>query len=266
MASRAVSNTTVSFGLVKVPVAMHTAVSSEKASFRTLHDCGTPINMKRWCSVCERDVAGEEVTKGYEYAKGQFVKVTEDELRAASPASAEEIEIACFVDEFSVPRVYQDRTYYLAPGKGNPEAFVLLRDAMRRTSSVAIGKFILWGNENLCSIRAEGDALVLCTLHWAEDVRPAILGPQLDVSDAKANMADQLVASLREEEFEPDVFVNEHRERVRELLSAKLMGEEYVVPEAPAPESIPDITEALKRSIAAAKKVKSKKPARAKAA
>jgi DNA end-binding protein Ku len=235
-------------------------------SFRTLHrECGTPIKQKRWCPVHERDVEADELVKGWEFAKGQFVVVEESDLEAIALTRSQSIDIDRFVELDEVDPIYFDRTYYLAPADAPAQRrpYVLLLRAMQEANVAAIGKFVLWGKENLCLVRPLGESLALETLFFAEDIRPRQEiedgVAETEVRDPELDMARQLVASLVGD-FEPDEFQNEYRGQLRALLEAKLAGEEIAIPEPAAPAPVIDLMEALKQSVAQAKKGKDAAP------
>ena len=259
-------NGSISFGLVNIPIGLVLATEAKaKASdvaFKTLHrECGTPIKMKRWCPTHDREVAADELVKGWEVAKGRFVPIEDADLEAIQLEGSQAIEIERFVRLEEVDPIYFDRTYYLAPAS-QPAAqrpYVLLLNAMRETNMAAVGRFVLRGAEKVCLIRPYGDVLALETLFLAEDIRSkaeideAVAG--VEVKEAELDLARQVIASLAGE-FEPDeLLVSEYRRSLHDLLEAKLQGDEIVVPE-PAAETPPvgDLLEALRASIAEAKK------------
>ncbi|HSK16486.1 MAG TPA: Ku protein [Gaiellaceae bacterium] len=276
---RTIWNGSLNFGLVNIPIGLAVAQQRKDVSFRTLHrECGTPIKQKRWCPVHERDVEADELVKGWEFAKGQFVVVEESDLEAVALTRSQSIDIKRFVRLSEVDPLYFDRTYYLAPAEALAQRrpYVLLLRAMQEAEMAAIGKFVLWGKENLCLIRPLGEGLALETLFFAEDIRPrkeideAVEGTE--VQEPELEMARQLVASLVGE-FDPAEFENEYRRDLRAMLEAKLEGEEIAVPEPAAPAPVVDLMEALKASVEQAKKrkdeaapAKKKAPARKKRA
>jgi DNA end-binding protein Ku len=278
---RTIWNGSISFGLVNIPIGLAVATQRSDVAFRTLHsECGTPIKQKRWCPLHERDVESDELVKGWEFSKGQYVVVEDADLEGVALQRSQSIEIVRFVEAAQVDPLFFDRTYYLSPATA-PAArrpYVLLLEAMRETGMAAVGKFVLWGKENLCLIRPLGDALALETLFFAEDVRSRaeieeaveateVKGPELD-------LARQVIASLVGE-WNPEEFANEYRRELRVMLEAKLAGEEITQPE-PVPDTpVVDLMEALRRSVAEAQERKpgpakpgkktSKRPSRAKA-
>jgi DNA end-binding protein Ku len=256
-------NGSISFGLVNIPVglapATKPAARQSDISFRTLHrECGTPIKQKRWCPVHERDVEADELVKGWEISKGEFVMVEDADLEAITQQdNSRAIEITRFVEAGEVDPIYFDRTYFLAPASA-PAArrpYVLLLRAMNETGMAAIGKFVLAGKEKLCLIRPKGDALALETLFVAEDVfsqteiEEAV--GDADVKKPELDLARQVIESMVAE-FDPGELKSEYRSLLRELLEAKLAGREVAKPEPVAEAPVVDLMEALKRSVAEA--------------
>jgi DNA end-binding protein Ku len=276
-------NGSLSFGLVSIPVglapATKPAARQSDVSFRLLHrEDATPIKQKRWCPAHDREVTQDEIVRGFEVTKGQFVIVEDADLEAIERADdSRSIEITRFVKEDDVDPIFFDRTYFLVPADAPAQRrpYVLLLEAMRETETAALGRFVRSGRESLCLVRARGDALALETLFLAEDVYS-----QAEISEAveettvkktELDLARQVIDSLAGD-FEPDALVSEYRRDLRALLEAKMRGEEIVTPEAaeePAP--VIDLMAALKASVAAAKKKpadeeSAAKPARARRA
>jgi DNA end-binding protein Ku len=257
---RTIWNGSISFGLVNIPIGLALATKSSDIAF------------KRWCPVHERDVEADELVKGWEVAKGQFIVVEPEELESIALRRSQSIEILRFVALEQVDPVYFDRTYYLAPSEAEAarRPYVLLLRAMQETGMAAIGKFVLWGKENLCLIRARDDVLALETLFYAEDVRTSseIKGSveATEVKPVELDLARQVIASLAGE-FTPEEFENEYRRDLRAMLDAKVAGEAITAPEPAAEAPIADLLEALKQSVAAAKKTGGEpaKPARSRA-
>jgi DNA end-binding protein Ku len=271
-------NGSLSFGLVAIPVglapATKPAARQSDVSFRLLHrEDLTPIKQKRWCPKHDREVGPDEIVKGWEVAKGQFVVVEEEELEALERADdSRAIEISQFVPLDDVDPVWLDRTYFLVPGAAPAQRrpYKLLLQAMSDAGVGGIGRLVRSGRESLCLVRPRGEALVLETLFLAEDVysqaeiEEAV--EQTEVKKAELGLAQQLVEGLTAP-FDPASLTSDYRRDLRALLEAKLRGEEIVTPE-PADEPAPviDLMEALKASVAAAKTKDgaSKKPAASK--
>ena len=270
---RTIWNGSISFGLVNIPVGMALATKpaarQSDVSFRMLHrECGTPIKNKRWCPQHDREVSNDEIVKGWEVAKGQFVFVEDSDLEALETADdSRTIAITRFVELEQVDPIYFDRTYFLAPADAVAQRrpYVLLLDAMKETNTAAVGKFVRQGAEHFCLIRPKGNALALETLFLAEDVRSQAeieeAVEEIDVKDAELELARQVIGSLAAD-FDPQELVSDYRRDLKALLEAKLAGEEIKAPE-PVEEKAPviDLMEALKASVAEAQ---SKKPADAK--
>jgi DNA end-binding protein Ku len=257
-------NGSLSFGLVTIPVGLAPATApkarASDVSFRTLHrECKTPIKQKRWCPVHEREVTPDELVKGWEVSKGQFVIVEDADLEAIEQRdTSRAIEISRFVPLEQVDPVYFDRTYFLAPSTAEAQRrpYVLLLDAMKETGMGAIGRMVIRGNENFCLIRPKGDALVLETLFLAEDVKSQAeieeAVEEIKVKEPELQLARQLIDGLVGE-FDPNEFQSEYRQNLRKLLEAKLAGEEIAMPEPVADAPVIDLMEALKQSVAATK-------------
>ncbi len=258
-------NGSLSFGLVSIPVgiapATKPAARQSDVSFRMLHrECLTPIRQKRWCPQHDREVAPDEIVKGWEVAKGQYVVVEDDELEALERHDdSRTIEIARFVPLDAVDPVWLDRTYLLVPGEAAAQRrpYRLLLEAMRIEGVGALGRFVRSGRESLCFVRPLEDALALETMFLAEDVHSrAEIGEAVaatEVKEPELELARQLVTGLAAD-FDPASLTSDYRRDLRALLEAKLRGEEVVTPEpvaAPAP--VVDLMEALKASVKAAK-------------
>jgi DNA end-binding protein Ku len=267
---RTIWNGSISFGLVNIPVglalATKPAARQSDVSFRQLHrECMTPIKQKRWCEVHDREVERDEIVKGWEVSKGEFVLVEEADLEAIMQVDdSKTIAITRFVDASEVDPVFFDRTYYLAPAReaAAQRPYVLLLRAMQETGKAGLGRFVRQGAEHLCLIRPKGDALALETMFLAEDVNSqaeieeAVAGSE--VKEAELGLAQQVIDSL-EGEFDPGELTSEYRQNLKQMLEAKLDGQEIVKPE-PEEEAPPvvDLMDALKKSVAEVKGDKAK--------
>jgi DNA end-binding protein Ku len=258
---RTIWNGSITFGLVSIPVglalATKPAAKQSDVSFRMLHaECRTPIRQKRWCPTHDREVGPDEIVKGWEVAKNEFVVVEESDLEAIERNDdSRSIEIARFVPGDSVDPIWYDRTYFLTPAANAAQRkpYALLLEAMRETGTAALGRFVLRGQEHFGLIRARGEALVLETLFLAEDVRSQAeieeAVEEADVKDAELDLARQVIESLVAD-FEPELLESDYRRDLRAMLEAKLAGEEIARPE-PEPETpVVDLMEALRRSVA----------------
>ncbi|HEU0303670.1 MAG TPA: Ku protein [Gaiellaceae bacterium] len=269
-------NGAISFGLVTIPVglapATKPAARQSDVSFRLLHrECQTPIKQKRWCPTHEQEVGPDEIVRGWEVSKGEFVIVEDADLEALDrDSTSRAIDITRFVPEDDVDPIFFDRTYFLVPASAPAQRrpYVLLLEAMRETKTAALGSFVLAGKEKLALIRVRDDALVLETLYVAEDVYSDAEIEEA-VGEAKTKkqevaLALQVIDSLAGE-FDPQELVSEYRRDLRALLEEKLEGappaklEVEAEPEAP----VIDLMDALRKSVADAKKRKAQaeKPA-----
>jgi DNA end-binding protein Ku len=260
---RTIWNGSISFGLVNIPIGLALATQRSDVAFRTLHrECGTPIKQKRWCPHHEREVEADELVKGWEVAKGEFVIVEDGDLESVALQRSQSIDILRFVALEDVDPMYFDKTYYLAPSSAEAarRPYVLLLRAMQDTGMAAVGKFVLWGKENLCLIRAQGDTLALQTLFFHDDVRSKAEIEEsvesVELKKPELDLAGQVIQSLVGE-WDPQDFENEYRRDLKAMLEAKLAGETLTRPE-PAPEApVIDLMEALRQSVAEVKDRKS---------
>ena len=261
-------NGSISFGLVNIPIglapATKPAARQSDVSFRMLHrECKTPIKQKRWCPVHDREVGPDEIVKGWEVSTGEFVIVEDADQEAIErDSTSRAIEITGFVPEDAVDPVYFDRTYFLVPA-ANVAArrpYVLLQHAMTETGMAALGRFVLAGKEKLCLIRSRGEALALETMYLAEDVYSQVeideSVAEAEVKDSEVDLARQIIDSLVTD-FEPSKqLTSEYREELRELLEAKLKGQEITRPEPVEEAPVVDLMEALRKSVEEAQKRK----------
>jgi DNA end-binding protein Ku len=274
-------NGAISFGLVTIPVGLAPATKpgarQSDVSFRLLHrECKTPIKQKRWCPTHDREVGPDEIVRGWEVAKGEFVFVEDADLEAIDrDTTSRAIDITRFVSADDVDPIYYDRTYFLVPAGAQAQRrpYVLLLEAMRETNTAALGSFVLAGKEKLALIRVRDGALVLETLFVAEDVYS---DDEIEeaVADAKTKkqevaLALQVIDSLAGE-FDPSELVSEYRRDLQALLEEKLAGAPPSKPEVEEEEVAPviDLMEALRKSVADAKerKTPAEKPAATKRA
>jgi DNA end-binding protein Ku len=266
---RTIWNGALSFGLVTIPVGLAVAQQRQDVSFRTLHrECGSPIKQKRWCPVHEREVEADELVKGWEVSKGQYVVIEDADLEAVELTRSRSIELVRFVPLADVDPLYFDRAYYLAPAADpvGRRPYALLLRALQETGMAAVGRFVLWGKENLCLVRPLDGTLALETLYYPEDVRSRAeiveAVDEAEIGDAELAMARQLVESLVGP-FDPADYRNAYRDDLRAMLEAKRAGHEIVTPATPVEAPVIDLMEALRESVAAARGGQAKKtPAR----
>lgn len=255
MAARAIGSATISFGLVSIPVKIYPAASSEGVSFHILHSkCGTRIKLQQLCPTCNEVVDRSQQVRGYEFAKDQYVRFTEEELKSLEGQSSRIIELAEFVPTEKVDPVYFDRAYYLGPDKGGEKAYRLLADTMAKSRRAALAKFMMRGKETLVLIRSAQGGLMLHTLYYAHEVRnfgEIEKGETAKIREGEIDLALRLVSELSRDEFEPEQYQDEYRKRVLELVNVKVEGRETTAAPPPVQRAqIIDLMEALKQSLA----------------
>jgi DNA end-binding protein Ku len=246
---------TISFGLVAIPVRLYTATSSGNVSFNLLHaKCGSRIRQQQVCPTCNVVVERGDLVRGHEVAKDQYVRVTDDELKALEGEASRVIDIAEFVPLDQVDPIYFEKTYYLGPDKGGEKPYRLLADAMAKTDRVALAKFVMRGKESLVLIRAAQGGLMLHTMYFADEVRDfgeVEKGQGAPIKPNELDLATRLIDGLTSEAFEPEQYRDEYRDRVLELVQKKVEGEQITAAAAPAPRpQVIDLMEALQASLA----------------
>lgn len=253
MAARATSSGTISFGLVSIPVKVFTATSSQKVRFNMLEaETGGRMKQQYVSAASGKVVERDQMVKGYEYARGQYVTLTEDELKSLEADRTGTMDIVEFVPLGAIDFVQIEKSYYLGPDKGGDKAYQLLTDAMRGKDVVAVGRWAARGKEQLVLIRPYSKGLVLHQLFYANEVRAfddVDLGAELKFAEVERELAEKLIEQLTVEEFNPDNYSDSYTDRVRELVEQKVAGQEITVaPEAPKAQII-DLFEALKQSL-----------------
>ncbi len=273
MAAHAIGSATISFGLVSVPIKMFSAGESSAAiSFNWLHKKdGSRLKQQYVCSKDGEKVEKEDMVKGYEFSKGQYVVFTPEELKALEEKGTGSINISEFVDAATVDRMYMDRVYFLGPDKGGDRAFTLLGEALKKTSKVAIGQWAARGKQYLIMIRPLGPGLAMEQLRYANEVRSIteVPIPKVEVKKAEMDMAVQLIEQAATDAFQPAKYEDTVKARILEQIERKVEGKEITEEPVEAPKTqIIDLMEALKASLAKGKGAAEpeRKPARRKAA
>jgi len=246
----------LTFGLVNIPVRLHSAVQSkERVSFRLLHKTDlSPIKYERVCEKEGEAVDWKEIVKGYEYAKGKFVVLTDDDFKAAAIESTKTIEIMDFVNAEEVDPRYFETPYYLVPGKGGDKPYALLREAIRQTGSVGIGKIIIRQTQHLAAVKVVGEALVLEIMRFANELVDAgeFNFPSREaVRPQELQMAEQLVANLAEP-FDPSRYTDEYRANLMRIIKARMKGKKAKLeePDEETPDSgVLDLMSRLRASL-----------------
>jgi DNA end-binding protein Ku len=253
MAARSTGSTTISFGLVSIPIKLYTATQSQSVGFNMLHEeCGSRVKQQLFCPVHERVIERDETVKGYEFSKGQYVVFTQDELGKLEAEKTNTIDIVEFVPAASVDFVQIEKTTYLGPDKGGHKAYNLLGHAMRHTEVVAIGRYNARGKSYVVMIRPYGKGLALHQLYYADEVRSfeeVDIGDDVRFSGAEQDLAEKLIEQLRTDAFDPSQYRDEYSDRVREAAEQKAQGQEITTAPEQPPAQIIDLFEALKRSL-----------------
>jgi DNA end-binding protein Ku len=254
MAGRAIWSGDISFGLVTIPVKLHSATSEKDISFNLIHaTCGTRIQQKRWCPTDEVEVPWSEIVRGYEYAKGRYVTLTDEDFQNLPLPSTHLVDLTAFVEAAEIDPVYYERSYYLAPEERGRKAYALLLEALTERELVAIATVTLRRKEQLCAIRAHDGTLLLDTLYYPDEVH---LEREVDLSTVKIGAAERRMANalidLLRKPFDPAEYHDRYRDALRDLIDAKLEGKEIAPPPRREPKVI-DLSDALARSLAAAK-------------
>ena len=253
MAMRPIWSGSVSFGLVNIPIKLYLAAKSERFSFRMLHRKDeSPVQFKRFCAVEEKEIPYDEIAKGYEYDKGQFLIIEEKDLEQLGHAAPKTVDIQQFVDHDEIPPVFFDTPYYLEPTKGAEKAYSLLRESLRRTRKVGIARVVLKEREYLAAVHVVGEALVMTTMRWAAEIRDekelGIPG-ETELPEKQVALALMLVEQLTGK-FKAEDFKDDYHAKVEKMLQDKLAGK-------PLPKAAPtrtgtkpvDLLEILQASI-----------------
>lgn len=253
MPARSTGSTTISFGLVSIPVKLYTATHSEGVSFNMLHkECNTRVKQQLYCPTHDQVIERDDTIKGYEIAKGQYVLFSNEELRRLEAERTNTIDIVQFVPEETVDFIQIEKTHYLGPDKGGHKAYTLLGHAMRESEVVAIGRYNARGKSYVVMIRPYEKGLAIHQLFYADEVHPfgeVDIGADVRVSDNERDLALKLIEQLRVDAFDAKDFRDETSDRIREVAEQKAQGMQVeTAPEQPAAQII-DLFEALKKSL-----------------
>jgi DNA end-binding protein Ku len=253
----------LSFGLVTIPIRLSPAARTERISFNQLHKvCHTRIKQPQFCPTCERTVERNEIEKGYEYEKDQYLLFTDDELKAAEPESTRTMEILEFVRIDEVDPLYFDASYYAAPETGGAKAYQLLLDAMLESGYAGIAKVTMYGRENIVIIRARKSGLTLHTMFYPNEIRQADNGntEKSEVKEQERVLAKQLIENLAAH-FHPEKYQDTYQENLRTLIEAKAKGQKITAVPGVSKTPVVDLMEALKKSLTAKQPPSEKRPA-----
>ena len=255
MAGRPIASLTISFGLVSIPVEVFTATESAgRISFNLLHkDCGSRLKQQYICQSDGQVVERSDMVKGYEFAKGQYVQFTPEEIKALEAVGSDSIDIIEFVPLISIDPIYFEKTYYLGPEKGAMKPYALLTEALRDSKRCAVGSWAAKGKQHTVALRAVGDVLVMQQLFFAAEIRPAseVVVPEVQLKDAERKLALQLIEQQSSKGFDPNAYTDEVKGRIDAAIQEKVGGKEITVAETPRTGSanVIDLMEMLRKSI-----------------
>ena len=247
----------VSFGLVTIPVRLYRATTSRRPKFRQLRRADhSPIRYRKVAEADGEEVPSEEIVRGYEFDKGRYVVFTKEEIEAAGYQGGPRIvDVIEFVDAAEIDPIYYRSSYYLEPESTGQKAYSILRQALAEKNRIGLAKVAIRARVHLAALRAHDGVLVLETMYWPDEVRPAdfeTVGGEMGVRESELAMAEMLIENLTAE-FDPARWTDATRERIEELARKKIEGEEIVVPDTPEPTRVVDLLEALKASVEATK-------------
>ena len=266
MPARSIGTATISFGLVSIPTKLYTTnESSGDIHFNMLHDAdGGRLKQHYSCTKCEQIVDRDHTVKGYEYAKGQYVILSGDELKALDAVATQTIALEEFVPASAVDPLFVEKSYYLGPDKGGERAYKLIREAMLETGLVGIASYSARGKQYIVALRPFQDGLIIHQLRYAQEVKPwaDVPMPELpELKPAEVSLATQIIRQIAHETFSPERYKDEVQVRMMELINQKVAGQDIVAtPEAPAGKVI-DLMEALKASLGMSGGAEDHKPA-----
>jgi DNA end-binding protein Ku len=260
----------LAFGLVNIPIELYSATRDHRPKFRLLHAKDEePVRYERVCQKEGKPVAWEDLVKGYEYAKGQFVVLTKDDFKTAALEKTKTIDILDFVDPKEIDERYFETPYYLQPGKGADRAYVLLREAIRTSEKIGIAKIILRDAQHLAAVEAIGDALVLTMMRFADelaDLSEFNFPKKAELRAGELKMAQQLIENLVSE-WQPDKYTDEYKENLLRVINAKVKGRKPKLIEGdttPQQAEVVDLMARLRASLEGKKAGSARKPAASK--
>lgn len=251
----------ISFGLVHIPVKLYPATERKDIKFKYLHEkCKTPIKYERRCPFCNVEVPLEEIVRGYEYEKGRFVVLNDEDFEDLPAASGRTVAIMDFVNLNEIDPIYFSKSYYLVPGDGGQKPYALLRRAMQESGKIAVARVAIRARESLAALRIYDDCLLMETMLYPDEIRQARLLPELQFDDNllhenEIKMAVNLIGSLSEE-FKPEKYTDEYRQMLLDRIQGKIEGQEIETVARPESEKVVDLLEALQASIRLTQKEK----------
>jgi DNA end-binding protein Ku len=260
MAARAIWTGIITFGMVSIPVKLYTATESKDISFNQLHkDCKSRIKQQKVCPNCDKTLENDDIEKGYEYAKGQYVVVTDEDMEKVPIGTKNNIEISAFVKLDEIDPVFYEKTYYIEPEEKAKKPYALFMKAIQEKGMTAIATFTMRTKERLCALRPMDGTLICNTLLYPDEIRVSKGKelPEVQVSDKELGMAGMLI-DMMTQEFQPENYQDHYREALSKIIEAKLEGKELVEAPAAAQTKVVDLMDALAASM---EKMKAQKAA-----
>ena len=260
---RSIWSGAVSFGMVSIPVNLYTATQDKDISFHLMHEeCGNRVKQLRWCPFHERALEWDEIARGYEYAKNEYVVLTDEDLEKLPLPSKRTIELSAFVHVEEIDPIYYEKSYYLEPRQEGAKAFALLMRVLEDKGLVGLAKIAIRNKEQLCALRPQDGTLILETLYYPDEIRveKSVEASEVRVSEREMEMATTLVNVLSAP-FEPEKYQDDYRRALMELIEAKRKGQEVVAPPPPRGKVV-DLMAALRQSVEAANKRRPEEPER----
>ncbi len=247
--------TTISFGLVSIPIAMYTAVQDNDIHFNQIHkEDNARIRYKKVCGHCNKEVTQDDIIKGYEYEKDRYVTVTDEEIERIKTEKEKSIQILHFANLNQISPIYYDKSYHVLPDKGGDKAFELFRQALMEQQKIAIGKTVMGSNETLLAVIPREEGVIIQTMYYEDEIKEIPKSYQKpEIKEQELSMAMTLIDSM-DTPFDPEQYHDEYQQKLRQLLEDKIAGREIVSPEGTDKGNIIDLMDALKQSIEQNKK------------
>lgn len=248
---RSIWNGVISFGMVSIPVKMYSATENKDIAFHQIHEkCETRIRYQKYCPHCDETVEQDEIQKGYEFAKGQYVVLDDEDFDQLPLPSKHTVEVSAFVKMEQIDPIYFEKSYYLEADEAATRPFVLFMRALTDMGMVAIATVTLRNKERLCALRALGGTLILDTLLYPDEIRVSEDEPlpSVRINEKELQMAEHLI-ELMQTDFQPEQYKDHYRQALKKVIEAKLEGKEIVYPEAPPKAKVVDLMEALRASV-----------------
>ncbi len=253
----------ISFGLVNIPIKLYKATEDKSISFKFLHnECKTPIRYEKVCPACQKEVSNDEIVRGYEYEKGRYVTLTNEDLDHLPLETLRTIQILDFVNLEEIDPIFFQRTYIAAPGEFGVKPYNLLYRTLKESQKIAIAKVVLRTKENLAALRVYENCILVITMYYADEVRmtkqiPELAQEEINLHPNELKMAKSLVDNLTAK-FEPQKYASKYREALHKMIESKIQNEEVEIPEIRRDEKVVDLLEALRESVKATKPSKNK--------